>query len=183
MRDAIAGPIDALIGHSWGGAVVILAGLQVPARTVIAIDPLIHQPPGDWEKEYIDDLRPLFAKTGAEREAEIIATYPGTHELDLAGKIHALRHMDLEPVERIGRENGVDEGRWDLRERIVNYPLPLYVALADPSETVVSPEDADFVRRHGGRNVTMRTWEGSTHSLHRSHFDEFARSVDAFLSG
>ena len=136
--DAIPGPIDALAGHSWGGAVVILAGLRVPARTVIAIDPLIHQPAGDWEKDYVNDQRPIFEKTGADREAEILASFTDADELDVAGKIHAMRTMRLETIERIGRENGVDEGKWDLREQLVNYPLPLFIALADPAETIVA---------------------------------------------
>jgi pimeloyl-ACP methyl ester carboxylesterase len=179
---AIPGPIDALIGHSWGGAVVILGGLRIPARTVIAVDPLVRVTGANWDAEFVDELRPIFEHTGAERERAVREAYAGLDPLDLAGKVHAMRSMSIEPIRRLGSENGADAGGIDLRERMVNYPLPLYLALADAADSIVVPSDVDFIRAQGGSNVTIRVFPGEGHSLHRSAFDAFSSSVEAFLA-
>ncbi|MGH7662156.1 MAG: hypothetical protein ACRENA_14720, partial [Vulcanimicrobiaceae bacterium] len=65
---------------------------------------------------------------------------------------------------------------------IVNYPKPLLMMLADQAESVVRADDAAFIRRHGGANVTVRVFEGQGHSLHRTGFDEYMRVLNAFIS-
>jgi pimeloyl-ACP methyl ester carboxylesterase len=96
--------------------------------------------------------------------------------------VHALRNMTIEPVVALGAENGADAGKWDLREVVRGYPKPLLLLLADPSDSVVSPEDAAFVREAGGANVMVEVFEGEGHTLHRTAFDRFAASVSAFLT-
>ena len=177
---AVGGPIDAIVGHSWGGAVAILAGLRVPARAVIAIDPLIHTT-GNWDRDYVDDMQPVFERSGADRERIVREGFAGLNPLDVDGKVHALNAMSIETLRRIGSENEADSGGIDLRDRMVDYPLPLYLALADPAESIVAADDIDFIRRRGGSNVTIRVFAGEDHCLHRSAFEEFARSVEAAL--
>ncbi len=54
--------------------------------------------------------------------------------------------------------------------------------MADPEESISPPEDVQYVREHGGPNVTIRVFEGQGHNLHRTDFERMIREVDAFLS-
>jgi pimeloyl-ACP methyl ester carboxylesterase len=182
VADAIPGGIDTLIGHSWGGAVAILAGLELGVSRIIAIDPLFRARRPNWAAYWHEQMDHIFAVQGADRERIVIEEYGEFPEIDVQGKIHALRNMTIDPLIGIGVENGADEGRLDLRETIVNYPKPLLIMLADPSESVVHAEEVDFIRLHGGQNVALRVFEGQGHSLHRTAFDEYMRVLNAFIS-
>ncbi|MBV8152124.1 MAG: alpha/beta hydrolase, partial [Candidatus Eremiobacteraeota bacterium] len=182
VADAIPGGIDTLVGHSWGGAVALLAGLRLPVSRVVAIDPLFCYRGHDWAGRMRKDFGSVFEFEGAERERAILEQWADLAPADLDGKIHALRSMSFEPLVAIGRENGADDDKLDLRETIVNYPRPLLVMLADQKDSVVAAEDVEFIRRHGGRNVTVHVFEGAGHSLHRAAFDDFMRALNAFLS-
>lgn len=181
VADAIPGGIDTLIGHSWGGAVAILAGLELGVSRIISIDPLFRARRPNWAAYWHEQMDHIFAVRGAERERVIMQEYREFPDIDVQGKIHALRNMTIDPLIAIGEENGADQGRLDLRETIVNYPKPLLIMLADPTESVVHAEEVDFIRQHGGRNVTVRVFEGQGHSLHRTAFDEYMRVLNAFI--
>ena len=75
VAQAIGEPVDVLAGHSWGGAVALIAVPYIRPRRVIAIDPMIRQAPASWYDEYVAELREQFAVTGAEREAAVRAEY------------------------------------------------------------------------------------------------------------
>ena len=181
-QDAIAGGIDTLIGHSWGGATALLAGLELPVSRVVAIDPLFHVRRLSWHDYWHEGMDAIFAVHGADRERKIMEDYAGLPQIEIDAKIHALRNMVIDPLLRIGDENGADEGKLDLREAIVNYPKPLLMMLADPEESVVHADDVAFIRQHGGANVTVHVFEGQGHSPHRTAFEDFMRVLDAFLS-
>ncbi|HEY5348607.1 MAG TPA: alpha/beta hydrolase [Candidatus Lustribacter sp.] len=178
---AIDGDVFALIGHSWGGAIVLKSGRDVACERVIAIDPMIHQAAGRWTSDFIEDLEPVFADPANARDGVIRALFAGLPPVEVEAKLHALRHMSIEPIVALGADNGADAGRWDLREDVRGYPHPLLLLLADPADSVVFPEDVEFVRRHGGSNVTIEVFEGAGHTLHRTAFERFAASVSAFL--
>jgi pimeloyl-ACP methyl ester carboxylesterase len=179
---AIDGDLCALIGHSWGGAIVLRGGHEVGCVRVIAIDPMIHQAAGRWASDFVDDLAAVLAAPVNAREGLIRGMYAGLPPLEVDAKVHALRHMSIEPIIALGADNGADAGAWDLREVVRGYPKPLLLLLADPSDSVVFPADAAFVREHGGANVTIEVFEGEGHALHRTAFDRFAASVRAFLT-
>ena len=180
VATSIGAPVDTLIGHSWGGAVALLGGLQLHPARVVAIDPMIVVPPGTFEIEYVDDLRQFFAIPPTAREQKIRAMYDGLAPVDVDAKLHAMTHMSVESLERLGRENNVDAGEWDLRERIVSYPIPLLVLVAG-IESVMSPEDQAFLKERGGSNVRIHLFPNDGHNLHRTAFDEFSRAVESFL--
>lgn len=179
---AIDGEIFALIGHSWGGAIVLKGGHEVGCVRVIAIDPMIHQAPGQWAADFVDDLVPLLAGPQDAREGAVRAMFAGLPAVEVDAKVHALRHMSIEPIVALGAENEADAGKWDLRDVVRAYPKPLLLLLADPSDSVVFPADAAFVREHGGANVAIEVFEGEGHTLHRTAFERFAASVKAFLT-
>jgi len=178
---AIDGEIVALIGHSWGGAIVLKAGHEVDCVRVIAIDPMIHQAPGQWAADFVDDLVPLLAGPQATRDDDVRELFAGLPQVEIDAKVHALRHMSIEPIVALGAENEADAGKWDLREVVRTYPKPLLLLLADPSDSVVFPADVAFVREHGGSNVTIEVFEGEGHTLHRKAFERFAAAAKAFL--
>ncbi|MGH7660077.1 MAG: alpha/beta fold hydrolase [Vulcanimicrobiaceae bacterium] len=187
ITDAIPGGIDTLIGHSWGGAVALLAGLKLGVSRVVAIDPLFrprrdNRNGSSWTEYWHEQMDPMFALHGADRERKVIEDYRDLPDIEIQAKIHALRNMTIDPLVGIGQENGADEDKLDLRKTIVNYPKPLLMMLADQAESVVRADDVDFIRRHGGSNVTVRVFEGRGHSLHRTGFDEYMRVLNAFIS-
>lgn len=181
-HDAIPGGVDTLIGHSWGGATALLAGLALPVSRVVSIDPLFHVRRLSWHDYWHEQMDPMLSVHGVDRERKIMEEYAGLPQIEIDGKIHALRNMTIEPLLRIGDENGADAGKLDFRETIVNYPKPLLMMLADPEESVVHPDDVAFIRAHGGPNVTVHVFEGQGHSPHRTGYDDFMRVLDAFIS-
>lgn len=175
----LPGPVDLLIGHSWGGAVAIIGGRVIAARKVLAIDPMIRVAPGTFESEYVDDLRTLFATRGVERERGVRAMYEGAHAADVEAKVHAMLPMSIGVLERLGRENNVDGGGWDIRSDIVDYPVPLLI-LGAGVDSVMSSDDVGFVRSQAGPNVMLSIVEGQGHNLQRDAFEKFVEVVRAF---
>jgi pimeloyl-ACP methyl ester carboxylesterase len=178
---AIGGEVRALLGHSWGGAVVLAGGRRIPCARVVAIDPFIRKAPGTWHADLVAELRPLFATDGEERARLVRAAQAALPPIEVEAKVHALRRMTLAPIVAFGDENGIDQGRWDLRETVRAYPKPLLLLLADPAQSIVAPEDADFVRRHAGPNVQLEVFAGEGHSLQRTAFERFAGLVERFI--
>jgi pimeloyl-ACP methyl ester carboxylesterase len=172
----------ALIGHSWGGAVAVLGGREQFAGKVLAIDPMLKVPPGTWRFDYLDDAEALLALTPADREASLRRTLGGWNEIDVAGKLHAVRNMRAQTIARLGGENNVDEGEWDLRDAVADYPKPLLILAAGPSDSVMSPEDLAYMQAHGGANVGLVVFEDQGHNLHRTAFERYLEAVKAFLA-
>ncbi len=182
VRDVVAtlpGPVDVLIGHSWGGAVALLAGRAMKPPHVVAIDPMIRVLPGGFTDEYVTDLREPLGLAPQEKEAAIRAMFDGANRDDVAGKVHAMMPLRIGTLEALERDNRADAGAWDVRQTVAAYPVPLLI-LGAGEQSVMSTDDQTFVREHGGPNVTLRTFEGHGHTLHRSAFDAFVDAVRAF---
>ncbi len=173
----------ALIGHSWGGAVAVLGGREPFAKAVVAIDPMLRVEPGTWDREYLDDTKRDLALQREELEQQLRERLAATwDEPDIVGKLHAVREMDASAIARLGSENRVDEGQWDLLEVIRNYPTPLLILAAGPGESVMSDSDIAFVRSQAGPNVVLETFEDQGHNLHRTAFDRYIAATQRFLS-
>ncbi|MFN2449038.1 MAG: alpha/beta fold hydrolase [Candidatus Baltobacteraceae bacterium] len=179
--NAIGEPVDTLAGHSWGGAVAILGGRRFDVARVVAIDPMIRQAGADWYDEFLRELKTLFAKKGAARDAAIEEQYAqlGWSALDVERKKHAVHAMTVQPIERLRDENPPES--WDLRRDLEAYPKPLFLAMAQADESIVELDDLKHVRDRGGRNVALRVFEGQGHNLHRTDFDRFTADLDRFL--
>jgi pimeloyl-ACP methyl ester carboxylesterase len=174
-------PLRALIGHSWGGAVVLIAGRTVDTEAVIAIDPLIHQPPGRWHADYVADLAPLLATPADRRVGAIRSMFSELPAIEIDAKVHALKSMSIKPIVRLGEQNAADFGRWDLRVELRRYPVPALLLLADPAESVVSEEDRFIVGETIGSLGKIQVFDGADHTLHRTAFDRYAEAVATFL--
>ena len=177
---SLSAPVDVLVGHSWGGAVVVLGGPRVrPRRGVIAVDPMLRVAPHTFETEYVDDLRATLALEPVAKQAAIRETYAGGHPTDVAGKMHAMLPMSIGALEALGTENRADDGAWDLLETVARYSVPLLILKAGV-ESAISDRDLATVEARGGPNVTVRTFETEGHNLHRDAFADFAGIVEAF---
>ena len=180
---ALGEPVDALIGHSWGGTVAIAGGRELAVARVVAIDPMLHVKPGVWSASVLPEYHALFAQTLEEREAAIRRSFASFPEIELESKLHATRRLTFEPVAALGSENAIDEGRWDWRIRVHDYPKPLLIAVADPKRSVVSQAERDEFRARGGPHVRVEVFEGASHSLQRDAFERFIPVLERFLSG
>lgn len=172
--------VDALLGHSWGGAIAIRGAQRIGASKTIAIDPVVRQVSSVWYDEYLAELEATFALQGAEREARVRADYAEVHPLDLEGKVHAMHAMEARALERLRDENPPE--RWDLRPDIAQFSAPLLLALADPAESIIGGEDFEFLEELRSPHVTVEVFEGEGHSLHRSAFEAFVAALETFLA-
>ena len=127
-------PVDVLLGHSWGGAVAILAGARLPVARVAAIDPMIRQVDAVWYDEYLDELRELFALTGERTRCE------GSHgvrewaALDVEAKVHAVHAMTAAPIRSSRVRTRPSDGT--CARRIARYEKPLLLAFAHRGESI-----------------------------------------------
>jgi pimeloyl-ACP methyl ester carboxylesterase len=172
-------PIDLLIGHSWGGAIAIDAGLRIPVWRVAAIDPMIRQAGSAWYEEYLEELRDHFSLEGAARDDRTRAENSGWHPIDLEAKVHAVHTMTVAPIEGLMRENPPE--RWDLRGAITHYDKSLFLAMAAKGESINDDATLDDVAAKHSSTVEIVTLPGG-HNLHRTEFPAFTQALDSFLA-
>jgi pimeloyl-ACP methyl ester carboxylesterase len=176
---ALGEPVDLLIGHSWGGAVVIEGGATLPAKRVAAVDPMVRQADDSWYDEYFEELREQFSFEGAARDDVIRKEYAAWSPLDIEGKVHAVHAMSMAPIEGLLRENPPES--WDLRFRIATYEKPLLLAMADRGEGINEDLTLDEIEAEHAKSVKIAWFPGAGHNLYRTAFDGFARALDDFL--
>jgi pimeloyl-ACP methyl ester carboxylesterase len=183
VEASIDGDIAGLIGHSWGGAIVILAGRVSHARSVAAIDPVLRVLPNTWRREYLDDAESDFAKPFDELAEELRVRLSAWPAIDVDAKMHAVRHMTAEPIARLGSDNRVEEGGWNILKDVAAYPKPLLVFAAGPDDSVMSAEDLVIVRSSCGAKLQLREYFDQGHNLHRTAFGRFTTDLELFLEG
>jgi pimeloyl-ACP methyl ester carboxylesterase len=174
--------VHALLGHSWGGAVAIAGGRRLDVDRVAVVDPMLHVAAGVWSRGAGAEFARMFELTPEEREAGIRASNAALPDVEVEAKLHAARRLAREAVEGLDRENGIEAGRWDLRELVRDYPKPLLLALADPKRSVVLDDQRELFRASGGPNVRIEVFAGASHSLQRDAFDRFMPVLEAFLA-
>ncbi|MDP9025641.1 MAG: alpha/beta hydrolase [Candidatus Eremiobacteraeota bacterium] len=177
---AIAMPINVLMGHSWGGAIVLLGGQRFDIGRVVAIDPMLRQGTDIWYAEFLGELEQLFSLDGDARDAAVRDAYADWNVLDRESKVYALHAMGRRTLEGLRDENPAQT--WDLHEELTDYPKPVLFAMADPSQSIVTREDAAFVERSVGANATFAQFPGASHSLQRTDFERFIEILDNFLA-
>ena len=183
VADSLEEPIAGIIGHSWGGTVALLAGPKIQTTKVVAIDPMIHQAPGNnWYADFVHELEPLMAEPPERREAAIRKTFAGLPPIEIDAKVHALKNMSLKPLFRLGEQNGADFGRWDIRTELRRYPLDLLLLLADPAESVVLADDMWIIEETLGPKGRIVAFEGEGHTLHRTAFERYIETITGFLA-
>ena len=185
LADVVASlgePVHALIGHSWGGAVVIAGGRRLGVARVVALDPMLRVERGVWGAQTLPEYRKQLTPPLAEREAAIRRSLAALPPLEIESKLHATRRLTFDVIEALGDDNEIDAGRWDLRGLIAAYPKPLLLALADPKRSVVLADERDDFRAAGGEHVRIEAFAGAGHSLQRDAFDRVMPVVEEFLA-
>lgn len=178
---ALPEPPIALVGHSWGGAVAILGGRELPVRGVIAIDPVLRVHGQTFHADYVEDAEAMAALGPQDREQFVLTHYAAWHPLDIAGKWHAVQSMTADPIVRLGVENHADDGGWNILDAVAHYPKPLEIYAAATAESVMSEDDVAHLRSEGGPKVRVVDFPDEGHNLHRTGFDAFAAEVERFL--
>jgi pimeloyl-ACP methyl ester carboxylesterase len=177
---AVGEPIDVLLGHSWGGAVAIEAGLQIPVWRVAAIDPMIRQVDEAWYLEYLDELREDFSLEGEARDARVREAHAEWSPVDVEAKVHAVRAMSISPIEALMFENPPEA--WDLRKFVATYDKPLWLAMAAPGEGINEAATLEEIAQNHSPTVEISTFPKAGHNLHRTNFEAFAAGLDDFLA-
>lgn len=170
---------DLLVGHSWGGAVVVRGGRDLGSRAVIAIDPMLVQADDTWYAEFIADLEETFTFHGDARDERVRSDYAAWPPLDVEGKVHAVHAMTTAPIAGLRDQNRGDA--WDLRADVAAYAKPLLLVMAGRDESIVPPAVQDEIAAHHPPTVRIVRFDDQGHNLHRTAFDRFARAVDEFL--
>ena len=175
----IGEPIDVVVGHSWGGAVVLIGAAEIGARRVIAIDPMLNQASDEWYADYLLELDDVFAQAGQERDARVRREYPGD-PADAAGKVHAMHSMSSAPIAALRRENPA--AHWPLPAGLAHHDAPTLLAMADPELSIVDAKTLAQVHVLAPASLEIVTFAGQGHSLHRTGFEAFVREMRRFLS-
>jgi len=180
VATALQEPIDLLIGHSWGGAIAIQAGMRMAVWRVAAIDPMVRQVLDRWYEEYLEELRQQFAHRGEARAAQVREEYAAWHPIDVEAKVHAVASMTPDPIEGLMREN--PPASWDLRPLIASYDKPLWLGMAAPGESINDDAMlAEIVERHSP-TVDIAVFPGAGHNIHRTAFDAMVKSLDEWMA-
>jgi pimeloyl-ACP methyl ester carboxylesterase len=172
VADSI-GTVAVVVGHSLGGAVALIDGKKV-ARALVLVDPVLRMPGGVFEREYVSELAVLLAETGEARERAIRAAFADAVPSDREAKVHAMAHLEIETVRRLGRDNDVENGGWDVRALLSDVKVPTTILVAG-TDSVIAPDDL----AQAGPLVTIVRVADHGHSLHRSAFDRFVDAVTA----
>jgi pimeloyl-ACP methyl ester carboxylesterase len=176
---ALGEPVELLLGHSWGGAVAILAGARLPANRIAVVDPMIRQADVAWYDEFLAELRELFALTGDARDAAVRTEYASWSDRDIEGKVHAVHSMTTLPIENLRDAN--PPPAWDLRPTIERYEKPLLLAFAHRGESINDDRTLDEIERVASATVRL-AFLGGGHNLHRTEFEAFAEALDSWLA-
>jgi pimeloyl-ACP methyl ester carboxylesterase len=101
--------------------------------------------------------------------------------VEIDAKVHAMQHMSLKPIVRLGEQNAADFGRWDIRIALRRYPRRLLLLLADERESVVPFDELWILNETLGPLATLEIFEGEGHTLHRTAFDRYIKALAGFL--
>jgi pimeloyl-ACP methyl ester carboxylesterase len=167
-----AGPWDLVIGHSLGGAAVLVRATDEPgwARRLILLDPAWWIPPEHRAQLRADQIAAL---TPAADE------FDGWDPRDADAKRAAIAGIDAETPART-----VDENQdWDLRPRAAALDQPTLFLGADPDVfALLRPEDAVAAVAASGRRATYAIVEGAGHSVHRERPATTLAAIDGWLA-
>jgi pimeloyl-ACP methyl ester carboxylesterase len=167
-----SGDVSLLVGHSGGGAVALRGGPAI-ARALLLVDPMIRVEPGTFDRDYVEDLETLLAAPpGEAREAAIREAFASADPVDREGKVHAMHVLSPETIRRLGRDNRVDAGGWDLRDALARLTIPTTILVAG-DESVIHPGDL----AGAAPSVRTETFAEHGHTLHRSAFPRFVELV------
>ncbi|MEU4017420.1 alpha/beta hydrolase [Microbacterium sp. NPDC028030] len=166
-----AGPWDAVVGHSLGGAASTVAAASAPdwTRRLVLIDPAIHV---DGRDAAI--VRRSQERAFADTRLEVVQQeHPHWHPQDQELKIDAVQRASAWAVEQTSAQNQP----WDVRDAAARLTVPTHVIGADPAVYSIFTGDLASEVLAANPLITLSVVEGAGHSLHRDRPDESIRQL------
>ena len=152
---------DAVLGHSMGGAIAVLASSSRPSwtRGLILQDPaLVMEPDADEVIGWLLAEHDTDATTQA-----VAAANPRWHPHDAALKAEALRTSSPAMVEATIRGNRP----WNLVSEAATIPVPMVLLGSDPVAGGIMPVALGEWLMAQGARIDYRMIPGAGHSTHR----------------
>jgi pimeloyl-ACP methyl ester carboxylesterase len=155
---------DAVVGHSLGGAVAVLASLRPGfARRVVLLDPALALPSDELDGLLAGELDEL-----ALDEAGFRGLRPTWHPLDVAHKATAT----AKATEGMVRGTIADNTPWDVLAETARLPVPTLIVGGDHAVYSMLPAESARALVAANPLVDYRVVQGSGHSPHRDRPDE-----------
>ncbi|MFJ6550633.1 alpha/beta fold hydrolase [Microbacterium sp. NPDC091676] len=166
-----AGPWDAVVGHSLGGAAGTVAAADDAdwTRRLVLIDPAIHVVQRDAA-----DVRRSQERAFADNRLDAVRQeHPHWHPQDQELKVDAVRRASAWAVEQTSAQNQP----WDVRAHAARLTVPTRVIGGDPAvSSIFTGALADEVLASNPR-ISLSVVAGAGHSVHRDRPEESIRHL------
>jgi len=166
-----AGPWDAVVGHSLGGAAGTVAAADDAdwTRRLVLIDPAIHIVQRDAA-----DVRRSQERAFADNRLDAVRQeHPHWHPQDQELKVDAVRRASAWAVEQTSAQNQP----WDVRAHAARLTVPTHVIGGDPAvSSIFTGALADEVLASNPR-ISLSVVAGAGHSVHRDRPEESIRHL------
>lgn len=171
----LAGPWDVAIGHSLGGAAVILGAVAQPewTRRAVLLDPAVWMPPDPETEALLTSPFRMPLTPEAVMEAN-----PTWHAEDARIKAEALRSTSIEVVLDTFRANLP----WNIVPQLAQIPVPTLIVGADPALGALVPRSLGDGLAALAENVEYVWIRHASHSVHRDEFDATWAAVSEWLT-
>lgn len=172
---AHGGSWDLVIGHSLGGAAIVVASAAQPAwaRRLVLIDPGIVVLGADAEA-----VRSSQEQAFAENRVEAVrAEHPDWHPQDIELKVDAVARASRWAVDQVAVQNP----DWDVRDACARVTVPTHVLGADPAVYSLFTGDVAASVLAANPHFTMSVVRSAGHSPHRDEPDETVRQLLGLL--
>jgi len=170
-RPPAAGPWDAVVGHSLGGAAGTVAAADDAdwTRRLVLIDPAIHIVQRDAA-----DVRRSQERAFADNRLDAVRQeHPHWHPQDQELKVDAVRRASAWAVEQTSAQNQP----WDVRAHAARLTVPTHVIGGDPAvSSIFTGALADEVLASNPR-ISLSVVAGAGHSVHRDRPEESIRHL------
>ena len=170
----LGGPWDLVLGHSLGGAIVVVLMAAHPdvAHRLILEDPALFLPGEDVALPMLlaDFDHPLTAEVQCRLN-------PTWHAEDARIKADALTQCGRDVVEQIV----LDNGPWNLVEATVGMTVPTLIIGAGTGP-ITPPEMGEGLAALS-EQISFVQIPDSSHSIHRDEFEPMMRAIENWLHG
>jgi pimeloyl-ACP methyl ester carboxylesterase len=164
---------DAVLGHSLGGATVVLAaGRPGFARSLVLLDPLLEIPADDFEAILAEQLAELGLT-----EHSIAELKPHWHERDRAAKLAGIRATDATVVGR----SLTDNPHWNVVAEARALTMPTLILGGDHAVYSMLATSTAEALTAANPLIEYRVIEGAGHSPHRDKPDETLAAIANWL--
>lgn len=180
---ALGGGWEAVVGHSLGGTVAVLAHHADPGWTggLVLQDPALVLPDAEYDAILAELVEPL---QGPATEAEIAAENPRWHSTDVRIKQEALQQSSPAVVRGTLQQNRP----WNIVAETAAAVVPTVILGSDPGQGGIVPVALGEWLAAENRLIRYRLLEGAGHSAHRDEdgyegYAEALRKALAWIEG